>query len=88
MNKHLLVKLTSVGKSINTFKTMHIFKCKFDKTTKVLTFVFCGARVCLLITIVVVLRSLVPPGDFGGTISTGLFDLLTNDSAALTTSNT
>lgn len=44
---------------------------------------------CLLITIVVVLRSLVPPGDFGGTtISTGLLDLLTKDSAARTTSNT
>lgn len=50
---------------------------------------FWGAKVCLLITIVVVFRSLVPPGDFGGTtISTGLFDLLTNDSAARTTSNT
>lgn len=54
----------------------------------ILTLGFWGANVCLLITIVVVLRSLVPPGDFGGTMSTGLFDLLTNDSAARTTSNT
>jgi len=39
-------------------------------------------------TMVVVLRSFVV-GDFGGTtMSTGLFDLLTNDSAARTTSNT
>jgi hypothetical protein len=55
----------------------------------VLTVLVWGARVCLLITMVVVLRSVLgPPGDFGTSISVGLEGLFTNSSAARTTSNT
>jgi hypothetical protein len=55
----------------------------------VLTVLGWGARVCLLITMVVVFRSVLgPPGDFGTSISVGLEGLFTNSSAALTTSNT
>lgn len=57
----------------------------------VLTVFGCCAKVCLLITIVVVLSSLElgPPGDLGGTnISVGSTVFWTNISAALTTSKT
>lgn len=48
-----------------------------------------GARVCLLITIVVVFKSdFGPPGDLGTCISVGLEGLFTSRPAALTTSKT
>ena len=68
---------------INNHVKQYYIKCW------VLTVLLCGASVCLLITMVVVFRSVLgPPGDFGTSISVGLEGLFTNNSAALTTSNT
>jgi hypothetical protein len=56
---------------------------------RVLTVLDWGASVCLLITMVVVFRSVLgPPGDLGTNSSVGLEGLFTSNSAALTTSNT